>query len=86
MSPSTRLRALLQKTMSQLTTDYHGTPLFRTASTYAERLTAVHSTNTQDQYLRAFMKALNRYNLQGTDPTTPDATPLSDRLSHLAQQ
>jgi hypothetical protein len=84
VSPSTRLRAQLQRTLSQLQISHYDA--LRGLGTNAERLQAVWRRDPEDQHLTAFLQGLNRYNGQGSSLNTPDATPLSNRLSYLMQQ
>jgi hypothetical protein len=84
VSPSTALRINLQKTMATLQTRYRAQ--FRGLGSDADRLLAVHEKDPNDKNLAKFMLALNRFNAQGTSPSTATETPLANRLAYLVQQ
>jgi hypothetical protein len=84
VSPATRLRAQLQRTLSQLQISHYDA--LRGLSSNAERLQAVWRRDLADTHLAAFLQGLDRYNGQGSSLNTPEATTLSNRLSYLMQQ
>jgi Holliday junction resolvasome RuvABC endonuclease subunit len=84
VSPRTVLRANLQKTLAKLQTKYRAQ--LRGLGSDAERLLAVHAKDQNDENLARFMLALNRFNAQGTAPSTATETPLANRLAYLAHQ
>jgi Holliday junction resolvasome RuvABC endonuclease subunit len=83
VSPRTALRANLQKTLATLQTNYRAQ--LRGLGSDAERLLAVYEKDPHDKNLAKFMLALNRFNAQGTAPSTATETPLAHRLAYLGQ-
>jgi hypothetical protein len=81
VSPRTALRVQLQKTVAILQTRYRAQ--LRGMGSDAERLLTVHARDPVDKNLANFMRALNRFNGQGTAPSTATETPLVNLMSAL---